>query len=203
MYHIPQLLLALHNPYWGRLPWDSYYLIIFPYSVPLHSIFQFPSVSQSCSVSPSLPQLVSHNHLLIWQCEMLVLLFWSLQKPSRPSLVRYLLYKLNRIGDKQRPCLTSLSIFISLAPVFVLHFTSRTFLGVPEEQTSSMRTRSRQTCKYWEEMVSQCELHSPSSGSGSFWGFYGHRNKVSFFIKWGEICWMAKRLLASEERSNL
>jgi len=34
--------------------------------------------------------------------------------PSRASLVRHSLYKLNRIGDKQHPCLTHLPIFILL-----------------------------------------------------------------------------------------
>jgi len=42
--------------------------------------------------------------------------------PSRASLVRHLLYKLNRIGDKQHPCLTPLSIFTLL----VSHRFSRT-----------------------------------------------------------------------------
>ena len=34
--------------------------------------------------------------------------------PSKASLVRHLLYKLNRIGDKQHPCLTPLPIFTLL-----------------------------------------------------------------------------------------
>ena len=36
--------------------------------------------------------------------------------PSRASLVRHSLYKLNRIGDKQHPCLTPLPIFTLLVP---------------------------------------------------------------------------------------
>ena len=35
-------------------------------------------------------------------------------KWSRPSLVKVLLYRLNRIGDNQHPCLTSLPIFTIL-----------------------------------------------------------------------------------------
>ena len=108
-------------------------------------------------------------------------------KFSRPSLVRYSLYNLNRIGDKQHPCLTSLPIFHVSCPSFGLKLCVHNFLGVPEEQTSSMRTRHRRTCKYWEEIGSQCELHSPSYGRGSFWGFYGHRNKVLVFLKRGGI----------------
>ena len=34
--------------------------------------------------------------------------------PSNASLIRYSLYKLNRIGDKQHPCLTPLPIFTLL-----------------------------------------------------------------------------------------
>jgi len=34
--------------------------------------------------------------------------------PSRASLVRHSLYKLNRIGDKQHPCLTPLPVFTLL-----------------------------------------------------------------------------------------
>ena len=41
--------------------------------------------------------------------------------PSRASLVRYSLYKLNRIGDKQHPCLIPPPIFILLVSPLSSH----------------------------------------------------------------------------------
>ena len=76
IFHIMQLFLVCHNLWWGWLPWDAHYLrFFFLHSFPFHSIFQFHLVYQSCCVLLFLPQPVAQDHLCIWHCELLVLLF--------------------------------------------------------------------------------------------------------------------------------
>ena len=66
----------------------------------------------SYSTFPSLASNTSSSaYFRVW---MIFPLIMKSPDPSRVSLVRYSLYTLNRIGDKQHPCLTPLPIFTLL-----------------------------------------------------------------------------------------
>jgi len=66
----------------------------------------------SCSIFPSLASNTrSPAYFTVWMICPPIL---KSPNPSRASLVRHLLYKLNRIGDKQHPFLTPLPIFTLL-----------------------------------------------------------------------------------------
>jgi hypothetical protein len=103
-FHILHLFLMHHNLYWG---W-------FLCSFSCHRIFQFQLVLlvMPCStVSFSASSVWSSVHFTVQStCPPI------LKSPnhSRASSVRYWLYKLNRISDKQHPCLTPLPIFAFL-----------------------------------------------------------------------------------------
>jgi hypothetical protein len=48
--------LIYNNLYSGWLPWDSYWLSFFPpHSFPVHSIYQFHLIYQSCLTALFLP----------------------------------------------------------------------------------------------------------------------------------------------------
>ena len=66
----------------------------------------------SCSIFPSLASNTSSSaYFTVWMICPPIL---ESPNPSRTSLVKHLLYKLNRIGDKQHSCLTPLPIFTLL-----------------------------------------------------------------------------------------
>ena len=66
----------------------------------------------SCSTFSSLASNTrSSAYFIVWMICPPIL---KSPNPSRASLVRHLLYKLKRIGDKQHPCLTPLPIFTLL-----------------------------------------------------------------------------------------
>jgi hypothetical protein len=66
-----------------------------------------------CSTVSSLAVAQDHLHISQWvwiTCPPIL----KSSNPSRASLIRYSLYKLNRICDKQQPCLTPIPIFTLL-----------------------------------------------------------------------------------------
>jgi hypothetical protein len=67
-----------------------------------------------------LPYLVVQSHLHISQCELLVLLL-EVFNPFKSSLVRYSLYNLNRISNKQHLCPTTIPIFTRLVSLWLSH----------------------------------------------------------------------------------
>ena len=97
-------------------------LLFFPHSSPCHSNFQFQislSIMHCSTVSFLAISTRSSAYFTVW------IIFPPMLKPpspSRASLVRHSPYKLNRIGDKQHPCLTPLPI--CTLPVY--HRSSRT-----------------------------------------------------------------------------
>jgi len=84
IFHILWLFFIYHYLYMGLLPWDSHYCSFS--HVHFHSIAS--STRSSASVRIICPPILKSPN------------------PSRASLVRYSLCKLNRIGDKQHFCLT-------------------------------------------------------------------------------------------------
>jgi len=84
----------------------------------------------SCSTFSSLPShTMPSAYFTVWMIFPPIL---KSPNPSRASLVRHSLYKLNRIGDKQHPCLTPLPIFTLLvAPRFSRTLTFWTMYKLP------------------------------------------------------------------------
>jgi hypothetical protein len=109
---------------------------------------------------------------------MIVLLFWSLQTLPTASLVRHSLYKLNKIGDKQHPCLTPLPNFTLLvSPRFshtlslwamyklLINLLSRQSIPVPFTICINLvqLTRSNAFCQSMQQThrsTSVCKVHS-------------------------------------------
>jgi hypothetical protein len=80
-----------------------------------------------CTIS-----FLANSHLHILLCQLVFRPFWSLQIVQENFSGRYSQYKLNRIGDKQHPCLISLPVFILLAS----HWSSHTFFLASRYQFS-------------------------------------------------------------------
>jgi hypothetical protein len=85
----------------------------FPHSFTFHSVFQFHLIYSSCpSTFSSLASSTRSSAYFTMRITCPPIL--NSPNPSRASLVRYSLYYLNRIDDKQQPCLTPLPIFTLL-----------------------------------------------------------------------------------------
>ena len=97
-------------------------ILAFPHSFPLYSIFPLQFVLQSCPAVLFLPQPIAQGHLHISQCE-ITTFPPILKSPNllKASLVRYLLFNLNRIGDKQHPYLMPLPVFTHLVSPWSSH----------------------------------------------------------------------------------
>lgn len=99
-----------HNVYWRWLHRDSHYLslvtfISFPCHVPISTSLSVMPHSTVLSIAISTR---SSSHFTVR------IAFLPIPKSpytSRAYLVRYSLYYLNRIGDKEHPCLTPVPIF--------------------------------------------------------------------------------------------
>jgi len=102
------LFLIYHNLYWGWLPWDSHFLPTF-ISIPQHILVSVGLSIMPCSTVSFLASSTRYLHISHW-----VLFFFLLPDPSRASLVRYSLCKLNIISDIEHPFLTSLPLFTRL-----------------------------------------------------------------------------------------
>jgi len=117
------VFLIDHNLWWGWLPWDSITLV--------SSIFL--SIPQRLTTSVCLSNFLC-NTVYSLLCSTKSSAYFTLRitfppnlkfsNPSRVSLVRYSMCKLNRIGDKQHPYLTDFPIstlLLSPGPVVFQH----------------------------------------------------------------------------------
>ena len=95
------------------MPWDSHHISFSTFiSIPQHlPISIIPSI-MPCSTAFFLASSTrSFTYFTVWiTCPPIL----KSSKPSRASLVRYSLYKMNRIGNKHHPCLTPLPVFTLL-----------------------------------------------------------------------------------------
>ena len=112
MFHTVQLFFVYHIPYLGRLPWGSHYLEFSTFiSIPQHLPISIRLPITRCSSVSSLFSSMRSSVFFTVRIICAILKNWS---PSRASLVRYSLYKLNRIGGKQHPYLNPLPKFTLL-----------------------------------------------------------------------------------------
>jgi len=113
IFHILWLLLIYHNLYLERMPWDYHHLSFSTFiSIPQHLPVSIILSIMPCSTTSSLVSSTrSFIYFTVWITHPPIL---KSPKPSRASLVRYSLYKMNRIGNKHHPCLTPLPVFTLL-----------------------------------------------------------------------------------------
>jgi len=157
--HIFQLFFMYHNLCSGWFPWDSRYLSFFPHSFPFHGIFQFQLVYQSCPVCIA-SSTRSSAYFTVWiTCRHI------LKSPnlSRVSLLRCLLYTLNRIGDKH-PCLTPLPIIALLVSLWsCLIFTLWSIYNLISSLHASQYQFPLESALIWSILHSQMPSASPWS----------------------------------------
>ena len=122
IFHILWLFLIYHNLYLERMPSNSHHLSFSTFiSIPQHLPISIILSIMPCSTASSLASNTrSSAYLTVWMICPPIL---KSPNPSRASLVRYSLYKVNRIGNKHHPCLTPLPVFtllVSPLPSFCL-----------------------------------------------------------------------------------
>jgi hypothetical protein len=115
----PPTVFTAHNLHCICLHWGAHCLI-FTTQFPFHHTIQFPSVYQSTLYRRS---FLSLQHKVICKFPPTIYLSsnFEFSKQLTAALVTYSLYNLNRIGDKQLPCLTPLPHFLSPLGTVVLN----------------------------------------------------------------------------------
>jgi hypothetical protein len=92
----------------------------FPNSFPFHNFFQYQSFYQSRRVA-AFSSLVSSVSSSAYFTVRITCTILKNRSPSRASLVKYSLYKLNRVGDKQNSSLNHLPFFALLVSSWSSH----------------------------------------------------------------------------------
>ena len=109
IFHILRFLFY-HNLYWGWVPWDFHHHCFSMFiSIPQHLPISYSLSVMSCSIASSLASRTRSSAYFTLRITIPCIL--KSQQLSWASLLRYSLYKLNTIGNKQHPCLTPIPVF--------------------------------------------------------------------------------------------